>query len=211
MLVLGYLVGGPIGGLACHHLQYVLGLAQLGHDVYFLEDSGDSKWCCYKPETGAVGEDATYCLRIAAETFTKIDLPDRWAYHDAHKDRWSAPCGERATRLAATADVLFNVSNVNRLRPWLAGVPVRVLIDTDPVFTQIAHVTDPKALAQSRQHTAFFSFGANFAHQSCAIPRDGLPWQPLVLDAWRPTRGPDSGRFTTVMQWEAIPPRSTAA
>lgn len=39
IVVLGYIVRGPIGGLAWHHLQYVLGLSQLGHDVYFFEDS----------------------------------------------------------------------------------------------------------------------------------------------------------------------------
>ena len=33
ILVLGYIVSGPLGGLAWHHLQYVLGLARLGHDV----------------------------------------------------------------------------------------------------------------------------------------------------------------------------------
>src|SRR5688572_23932997 len=38
ILVLGYLVRGPLGGLAWHYVQYVLGLARLGHDVYFLED-----------------------------------------------------------------------------------------------------------------------------------------------------------------------------
>lgn len=35
------MVRGPLGGLIWHHLQYVLGLAKLGHDVYFLEDSDD--------------------------------------------------------------------------------------------------------------------------------------------------------------------------
>ena len=41
VVVLGYIVRGPLGGLAWHHLQYVLGLARLGHEVLFLEDSDD--------------------------------------------------------------------------------------------------------------------------------------------------------------------------
>jgi hypothetical protein len=49
ILVLGYIVRGPLGGLAWHHLQYVMGLARIGHNMYFAEDSGDSPWCCYDP------------------------------------------------------------------------------------------------------------------------------------------------------------------
>ena len=41
IIVLGYIVRGPLGGMVWHHLQYVMGLAHLGHDVYFIEDSGD--------------------------------------------------------------------------------------------------------------------------------------------------------------------------
>jgi len=35
IIVLGYLIRGPYGGLAWHHLQYVMGFASLGHEVYF--------------------------------------------------------------------------------------------------------------------------------------------------------------------------------
>ena len=42
IIILGYIIRGPVGGLAWHHLQYVIGLLNLGHEVYFLEDSDDS-------------------------------------------------------------------------------------------------------------------------------------------------------------------------
>ena len=41
IVVLGYLVRGPLGGMAWSDLHYVLGLRSLGHDVWFLEDSDD--------------------------------------------------------------------------------------------------------------------------------------------------------------------------
>jgi hypothetical protein len=40
IVVMGYIVRGPVAGMAWHHLQYAMGLAALGHEVYFLEDSG---------------------------------------------------------------------------------------------------------------------------------------------------------------------------
>ena len=54
IIVLGYIVRGPLGGLAWHYLQYVLGLSRLGHDVYFFEDS-DEHASCYDPVRNAMG------------------------------------------------------------------------------------------------------------------------------------------------------------
>src|SRR5260370_41511741 len=68
VVVLGYLVRGPLGGLAWHHLQYVLGLARLGHDVTFAEDSDDYP-SCYDPDRGLVDVDPAYGLRFPAATF----------------------------------------------------------------------------------------------------------------------------------------------
>ena len=210
IVVLGYIVRGPLGGMAWHHLQYALGLAQLGHDVYFVEDSDDYP-ACYDPSRHVTDTDPTYGLRFAANTFARVGLGDHWAYFDAHASRWYGPCAERILGVCATADLVLNVSGVNPLRPWLADIAVRILIDTDPVFTQIRHLTDPAARSQSLKHTAFFSFGESIENGSSSIPRDGFPWratrQPIVLDAWRVTPGPSHGRFTTVMVWDSYEAR----
>ena len=110
-------------------------------------------------------------------------------------------------RRCKEADLLLNLSGVNPLRSWVADVPARVLIDTDPAFTQVRHLDRPEALAAARGHTAFFTFGENYGQQGCTIPDDGLPWiatrQPIVLDAWPVTPPPREGRFSTVMQWDS--------
>jgi hypothetical protein len=210
IIVLGYLVRGPLGGLAWHHLQYVVGLHRLGHDVYFLEDSDDYP-ACYDPARGVTDTDPSYGLRFAAEAFTRLGLANRWAYHDAHTGRWLGPCAEQAPNRFLPAEIVLNVSGVNPLRPWLNQVPVRVLIDTDPLFTQVRHLTDPAALELAQGHTAFFTFGENLARGTSAVPSDGLPWQatrqPIVLDLWPVTAGPAGGRFTSVMQWDSYPAR----
>jgi len=89
-------------------------------------------------------------------------------------------------------------------------IPVRVLIDTDPVFTQVRHLNDPAARAQAMQHTAFCSYGENIGRSGCSIPSDGFPWfptrQPIVLDAWRPTPGRGDDPLSTIMLWDAYRP-----
>ena len=198
-----------MGGMAWHHLQYVTGLRDLGHDVYFVEDSDDTPFCCYDPTRGITDKDPTYGLQFAAQTFERMGLGDRWAYHDAHNSRWLGPLAERILSICKSADFLLNLSCANPIRPWLMEIPVRALIDTDPVFTQIRNLTDPARRALSSLHTVFFSFGENIGLRNCIIPNDGFPWratrQPVVLDAWSVTPGPENGKFTTVMQWDSYP------
>src|ERR671931_2003480 len=200
IIVLGYIVRGPLGGYAWHHLQYVLGLAQLGHDVYFFEDSDDYA-ACYDPSTNGMSTDPSYGLAFAERAFERLGLSQRWAYHDAHRDRWYGMEGDRVMEICASADVALNVSGVNPVRPWWRSVPVRVFIDTDPAFTQIRHLSDPTSLARAREHSAFVTFGENFARSGCMVPDDGLPWhptrQPIVLDAWPVTAAPSSAKFTS--------------
>jgi hypothetical protein len=211
IVVLGYIVRGPLGGLVWHHLQYVIGLSRLGHDVYFIEDSGDSPWCCYDADRHVTDSDPSYGLRFAADTFRMAGLSGRWAYYDAHRDCWHGPASTKVPELFADADLLLNISGVNTLRPMYQAVPRRVLIDTDPAFMQLKHLTDPEAREEAARHTAFFTFAENFHSPTSTIPDDGFPWtptrQPIVIDAWRVVPGPRDGAFTTVMQWDSYPAR----
>lgn len=209
IIVLGYIVRGPVGGAAWHHLQYLAGLADLGHNVYFFEDSDDYP-SCYDPVRHLTDTNPEYGLGFAAEAFERLGFGARWVYYDAHTGKWLGPIGDKAPVLCASADLLLNISGVNPMRPWFLDIPERVLIDTDPVFTQIRHLSDPAANSVAGQHTAFFTFGENTGSANCSIPSDDFPWiptrQPVVLDAWPVTTGPDNGIFTTVMQWDSYEP-----
>jgi hypothetical protein len=190
-----------------------MGLARLGHEVVFLEDSHDYP-SCYDPAREVVDTDPSYGLGFATSTFDGVGLGDRWAYHDAGTGRWIGPRAETALSDCAAADLLVNLSGVNPLRPWFLHVPLRVLVDTDPVFTQIRHLTEPAACEEARLHTGFFSFGENLATGRSTIPHDGLPWmptrQPMVLDAWPVTPVSAKASFTTVMQWDSYRVREFA-
>ena len=206
VVVLGYIVRCPLGGMAWHYLQYVTGLAALGHDVYFVEDSDDYP-SCYDPNRHVTDRDATFGLEFTGRVFDRAGLGERWAYHDAHTGARHGPAAGRMTEICETADLVLNISGANPLRSWLENVPVRVFIDTDPVFEQIRQLTVPERRQRALQHNVFLSFGENIEREDHAIPRDGHPWQatrqPIVLDSWPVTPGPESAKFTTVMQWES--------
>ena len=210
IVVLGYVVRGPLGGMVWSNLQYLRGLAALGHDVWFVEDSDDYP-SCYDPVRGFTDTDPSYGLAFATTVFARIGLGDRWAYHDAHGRGWLGPGAPHVLEACARADLLLDLCGINPIRPWLAGIPARALVDEDPAFTQVKHLTDPEARRRAAQHTAFFTFGANFGRADCRIPDDGLPWQPtrqpVVLDDVAVASPPARAAFTTVMQWESYPAR----
>ncbi len=212
--VLGYIVRGPLGGLAWHHLQYVAGLAQMGHDVWFIEDSDDYPGCYDPCGSGALSTDATYGLAFAAAAFARLGLADRWAYFDAHTGTWHGGAAAVAAEMLRTSDLLLNLSGMNPLRVWSAQVARRVLVDTDPVFTQVRHLQEPAAHALAAAHTHFATFGENIFTPGCTIPDDGFAWvptrQPVVPALWPVTPGDPGAPCTTVMQWESYRAREHA-
>jgi hypothetical protein len=209
IIVLGYIVRGPLGGMVWHHLQYVLGLRRLGHDVYFIEDSDDYE-SCYDPVAGIMTPDPSFGLKFTRDIFERTGLDQRWAFFDAHRNLWFGLPGPKARELLRSADVLLNISGVNPLRDWSLRVPHRAYIDTDPVFTQVRHLQDKQKMRDALAHTAFFTFGENIGAGGCDIPNDGLPWaptrQPVVLDTWPASPGNPNANFTTVMQWDSYSP-----
>lgn len=206
--MLGYIVRGALGGHAWQHLQYAIGLRQLGHDVYFLEDSDDFE-SCYDPTTHEMTRDPSFGLEFARSIFKHVGMPERWAYYDAHTAMWLGPSAPDVDELCRTADVCLNVSGVNPLRDWMLQVPLRVLVDTDPVFTQVRNLTDPAALQSAQGHNAFFTFAENIGTGDCGVPSDGLTWQPtrqpIVVEAWPVVPAPRDAIFSTMMQWESYP------
>lgn len=210
IVVLGYIVRGPVGGMVWSNLQYLRGLARLGHDVCFVEDSEDYP-ACYDPAREEVGIDATYGLSFAGRELERIGMGSRWAYWNAHEKTWEGPAASRVLDFCATADVVLNLCGVNPIRPWLESVPVRVFVDEDPAFTQIRHIEDEKARARAAKHTHFFSFAANIGKPGCSVPDDGFEWrptrQPVDLDALPVSAGQPGGAFTTVMLWDSYAAR----
>ncbi|MGH7179446.1 MAG: hypothetical protein ACREJC_18865 [Tepidisphaeraceae bacterium] len=197
----GYLVRYPLGGYSFHHLQYLLGFKQLGHDVTYFEDFGwpDS---CYDPGAGTMTSDPSYGLGYLSHLLRMYGLAPRWCYLAEDGTAHGMSRGELATAIRES-DVYFNLSNINWIDE-LEHCKRRVLIDTDPVFTQI----DGHGMGGpfSRYH-ARFTYGENIHQPGCEMPSGGAQWmstrQPVVLDLWRNDTGDPSAPITTIMNWSA--------
>jgi hypothetical protein len=204
IVVAGYIVRYPLGGQLWAHLQYVLGLRQSGHDVYFLEDAG---WpdACYDPYSDSMGDDATVGVDIVREAMRNFDLEDRWAFRDA-RDVYYGMSNARALDVIRQTDLLINLSGVT----WFDGferIPQRIFVDEDPVFTQVRAASDDDFLGLVKCHQRLVSYGHNINQPGCAIPTLGLRWQPfcqpIVLGRWPVACAQPADTFTTILSWDA--------
>lgn len=216
IVVMGHIVRCPLGGLTWHYLQYMLGFKALGHDVFYVEDSyrfeSDASAWCYDPDRNTVDPDPTPGLKFASHVFERVGLGDSWGYYDAGTAEWLGPNSRICRQRCENAELVVNVSGANPVRSWFEKTPIRVFIDTDPVFNQIRHIQNDTYRNLALQHSHFFSFAENIAQGTSNIPDDGIRWQttrqPVALDHWEVSPGPAAGPYTTVMAWESYKGRT---
>ena len=198
IIVTGLIAQYPLGVVAWDYLQYVLGLVRLGHDVYYVEDSG--QWP-YHPREGGLAVDYQWNITYLARLMERFGLERKWAYRLPAEMTWFGLSESQWRDAAQSADLLINVSgSVDRVEDYRA-VKRLVYIDSDPMFTQIRLAQGASYFsAQVQAHDAHFSFGERLS----AAPATGYCWrptrQPIVVDAWS-TPTPRRGALTTVMNW----------
>jgi len=204
IIISGLIAQYPLGGVTWDYFQYVLGLARLGHEVYYIEDTG--QWP-YDPDEGGIAKGCDYNVRYLSEIMKRFDLEDRWAYCFPWESQWFGLSDSKRTEILRSADMLINISGVLQ-NPWASGEVKRlVFIDSDPVFTQVKLArgqNDFRKMVDA--HDVHFSFGEAFSEN---VPQTGHTWrptrQPIVLSEWRSSTTPRDA-FTTVMNWTSYKP-----
>src|SRR3954447_2549278 len=139
IVVSGFLGLLPAGGVTWDYVQYPAGFRALGHDVYYVEDTG--LWPVYATDsaTNQLCDAGVANLRATMHAF---ELGDRWAYRDEVTGEWFGMTASRAAEVIRTADVFVNVSCSGVLRDAHTEVAVRVLVDSDPMFTQMQYAAE---------------------------------------------------------------------
>jgi hypothetical protein len=187
-----------------HHLNYLLGLVELGHEVWFLEDSGSYSYP-YNPQSGQCEVDSRYGREYLRQTFAQYGLPIRFCYYSEFEDRYYGLDRDGLAALLQRADLLLCVSGVTPMRADRPRARRSAVIDTDPVFTQLRMIHDADFLAYYREFDAVATFGRLIGRPDCPLPTHGFDWiptnQPVALRHW-PAVPTDSGEFTTIGKWE---------
>ena len=206
-LVVLHLAGRyPLGGIGWQAVHYVLGLTRLGHDVYYVEDSGVHP---YDPRIRSVAEEGSYSVSFLAEVMARFGLADRWAYVDGVTGTCHGLSRERLRTLYREADGLLNVCGAMQLNEEHLRCPVRVYVETDPVFEQIRVAEgDHQIIDALGEHTHHFTYGENLGQLDCPIPLEKFAWRttrpPVIPDLWDARVNLAAERFTTVATWKNV-------
>src|SRR5688572_14510615 len=201
LVVLGMMGRCPFGGQTWLYLNWLAGLARLGHEVWYVED--DTVWP-YHPERNMVTDDCSYAIRHIAESLDRIGLANRWAYRLA--DRAGACWGlsEGTLReLYAGCDAILNIVGATDLREEHMAAPLRLYVETDPVVAELRLAAgDEHTRWAFSMHDILFSYGENYGAPDCGVPLNGLEYrktrQPVDLERWPMAFDADARCFTTI-------------
>ena len=206
----------PFGGVFWDYLQYPLGLQRLGHEVLYIEDTG--QWS-YDPRQATFSESGSHNAELLARAIQKLDqsLANRWHFRDATGKTFGRT-KEDVAAFCRSADLFLNISASCWMRDEYLAAKRLVFIDSDPMYTQasipdylagtIADV-DRRRVEGLLQHDVFFTFAENIGAPDCRVPSNLIDWlptrQPIVLDCFSTHTVPLARRrrtLTTVASWE---------
>jgi hypothetical protein len=204
IIVAGIMGRYPYAGVGWCSLQYLLGLQAAGHEVWYLEDTGE---CNIDPVANTIATDPAYAVELIRGNLARFGFEGRWCYVD-YQGGYHGCDAEHWRRVCAGADLFLNLSGGCWFwRDEYRAIPHRAFIDSDPAFTQLA-------IAQAvgwyveffRGFDTLFTFGANIGTAASPVPTAGWrwehTWQPVCLDQWTPLPGRPRRLLTTVMTWQ---------
>lgn len=203
ILFAGIIARYPFGGVTWCSLMYLLGLRALGHEVFYIEDTGE---CVYDPVLNTRATDPSYGTNYIHAALAPYGLGERWAFVN-YDGTYHGRSAEDVRRFCADADLYLNLSGGSWFwRDEYARIPHSAFIDSDPAFTQLAIAkAEPWYVDFFTRFGRLFTFGANIGTSASPVPVGDFTWhktwQPVTLDEWRPAT--ESGpHFTTVMTWQ---------
>ncbi|MDP8930958.1 MAG: glycosyltransferase [Actinomycetota bacterium] len=195
----------PVGGHAWVDLQYLLGLRAMGHDVFYLEDSGPGSWV-YDWQAEQLTTDLSYPTAYVRECLEPLGFADRWIYRSG--DVAAGMALEAFAAVCDSADLLIvRGAPLERWRPEYDRPARRIYIDSDPGFNQMRLASGHPYLTSTVQRCErVFTIGQRIGTRDCAVPTVGRTWirtvPPVALAHW-PWADEYATDFTTVMQWHS--------
>ena len=203
VLFAGIIARYPFGGVTWCSLMYLLGLRALGHEVFYIEDTGE---CVYDPVQNTRAVDPSYGTNYIHSALAPHGLGDRWSFVN-YDGSYHGRTADEVRRYARSADLFINLSGGSWFwRDEYAAIPRKIFVDSDPAFTQLAIAkAEPWYVEFFRRFDRLFTFGANIGTPSSSIPVGDFTWhktwQPITIEDWHTASTPRD-RFTTVMTWQ---------
>src|SRR6185312_6244561 len=106
VLVAGIIARYPFGGVTWCSLMYLLGLRSLGHEVMYIEDTGE---CVYDPVKNVRSLEPDYGTSYIHSTLEPYGLGQQWSFVN-YDGSYHGMSQEAVRRWCVDADVFLNLS-----------------------------------------------------------------------------------------------------
>ncbi len=196
----------PFAGVLWQLLHHLIGLQNLGFDVYYLEDGG-GLWV-YDPVTESRVSDPGPNLALVTSALDRHGFAGRWGFRDPSSGQYLGMSRAVCMQLLRDADAVINLCGALNPGEEHANIRCLVYLGTDPGQFQVElERRDPEVIKCASAHDLFFTYAYNLGSADCLLPTGGLAWKPtrppVLLDRWDRFVGlPGSDVFTTIGTWE---------
>jgi len=206
IIVMGFMGSMPIAGVIWQHVHYIVGLQQLGHEVYYVEDSARLP---YNPETFEVNNEFDYAARILDRLSREFEFNNCWGFCARYlpgNPTAGLPL-KKIRQLYRDADAILNICGTQEFNDDLLKSDRILYVESDPGVEQIKVDQRVRStIDYLGRHRALFTFGENVGTKKFPVPTHGLEWlptrQPIVTDLWKTNRSPPRAAvFTSVANW----------
>ncbi len=207
IIVAGGIGRSGLGGQAWAYLQYLIGFRELGHEVFYLEDCGETSWV-WNWDAEEWTEDPAFPASYVRGCLEPFGFGNRWVYR-TNAQSFGMSTGEFQA-VCAQADLL--IVRAIPLWDWRAEYNLpkrRAFIDVDPGFTQMTIAGGDAGFAAAiARCEKRFTLGQRFGAADCLVPDTGRPWlktlPPVALSEWAVVAGPAAESFTSIMRWDGF-------
>src|SRR5688572_3456012 len=208
-IILGsYMFRYPLGGMNSWVLQYLLGLKDLGHDVYFVEKYGYAN-SCYDPEKEIMSDDCSYGLKLVSELLARFGLENKWCFV-TRNDVYHGLSEKQINEVFRSADLFIDMGSHGSWSEESDRVSLNVLIDGEPGYTQITWAAKLEEGIPIPKYDRYFTNGKNIGDPGNPVPTLGLKWEPVyspVSCMLFPVANPvNNDSYSTVMNWQSHDP-----
>lgn len=209
LVLWGLLASYPFGGMTWQVLHHLVGLRQLGFDVWYVEDS-DS--LLLSPSTFSPSLDYFENVKYLSRQMESIGLGNRWIFRPPTVyDKCFGASGLKGLyQLYREADAVLNLCGSNKLRKEHNGIRCLIYIETDPVANQVAVANgETNTIRELEAYDYLFTYGANFGNKDCLVPVERFRWlptrPPVCTNFWVRTEfHPTSTSLTSVANWRHV-------
>jgi len=194
----------PFAGVVWQLLHHLIGLRELGFDVYYIEDHGAY---VYDAIAQTLTSDSSNNLKLVGGILDRFGFAGRWGFLDPVTHDYLGMPKARCHELIRESDAVINLCGASEPRDEHFASRLMIYLETDPgVFQMSLERGDPFAMRVASAHKLFFTYAANIGKPDCIVPSGGLTWHPtrppVLLDQWHPGIGPEVPcAFTTVGTW----------